>query len=68
MRFVLLSAMLGILGGCAMVQPWEKAQLSEPQMQFVQKNPGRSFLDHALVTMEQAEGGNGKSGGGCGCR
>jgi len=68
MRLLLIPIFAGIFPGCAMVQPWEKAELSEVQMQFVQKNPGRHFMDHALVTMEQAEGGNGKSGGGCGCR
>lgn len=59
---------IGTLSGCASVQPWEKAELAQPQMNFTQMNPGRHFIDHALVTMEQAEGGNGKSGGGCGCR
>lgn len=68
MRFGLIIIIAAYCGGCATVQPWQKAELGEPQMQFVQNLPGRHFLEHALVTMEQAEGGNGKSGGGCGCR
>jgi hypothetical protein len=65
---LLLIGLAGLVSGCASVQPWEKGLLAEPQMQFVQKNPGRFFMDHALITLEQAEGGNGKVGGGCGCR
>ena len=66
-KFALLTLLLSACG-CATVQPWEKAMLAEPQMRFAQKNPGRFFLEHAQITVEQAEGGNGRAGGGCGCR
>ena len=69
MRLFLLSLCFFIsLGGCASVKPWQKARLAEPHMQFKQTQRGQFFLDHTVITVEQAEGGNGKSGGGCGCR
>jgi hypothetical protein len=70
MRFKILIALAFSLSwtGCATVKPWDKSELSQPQMDFVQKNPGRFFIEHALIAMEQAEGGDGKAGGGCGCR
>ena len=68
MRIFLLLILGAALQGCATVKPWDKSELSQPQMDFVQKNPGRFFIEHALIAMEQAEGGNGKAGGGCGCR
>ncbi len=60
---------LGALAsGCASVQPWEKDILAEPRMQFRSELLSRRFLDHAVITVEQAEGGDGSAGGGCGCR
>ena len=69
MKKVLAAAFLALLGcGCATVAPWEKARLTEPGMRFKQKNPGAFFVTHSVITVEQAEGGDGKAGGGCGCR
>jgi hypothetical protein len=60
---------LGLLSGaCAQVQPWQKDVLSQPRMQFRSQLSGRKFVAHAAITMEQAEGGDGSVGGGCGCR
>jgi hypothetical protein len=66
----LLAAILifTLAGGCATVQPWQKERLSQAHMRFTQTQRGQFFLDHSVITVEQAEGGNGKAGGGCGCR
>jgi hypothetical protein len=56
------------LSGCAAVQPWEKGLLAEEQMRLAQTRPGRGFVEHVLITIEQAEGGQAGAGGGCGCR
>jgi len=54
--------------GCARVQPWEKEALAQPRMRFSQDSDAQHFVDHAIITQEQAEGGSGGAGGGCGCR
>lgn len=60
---------LGALcGGCANVEVWQKAELAEPQMQLRREGRLQFFEDHALSTLEQAEGADGKAGSGCGCR
>lgn len=56
------------LCSCATVKPWQKQVLSAPQMRFSQESDTLHFVEHALTTIEQAEGGAGGSGGGCGCR
>jgi hypothetical protein len=66
-RLVLLVLVLGLFG-CASVKAWQKETLAQPIMEFKQDGPDQSFLDHAQITVEQAEGGNGGTGGGCGCR
>lgn len=55
-------------GACADVKVWQKAELAEPQMQLRHEGGLQFFEDHALSTLEQAEGANGKAGSGCGCR
>jgi len=62
-------ASLAILSvGCAMVAPWDKDELGKPTMQFGGDDASQPFFAHALITNEEAEGGEGGSGGGCGCR
>jgi hypothetical protein len=64
----LLALLALTLSGCATVQPWEKGLLAEEQMRLAQGRPGRAFVEHVLITIEQAEGGQAGAGGGCGCR
>jgi hypothetical protein len=64
----LLLFLVGGLGACASVKPWEKDVLAEPRMQFRGDLPSRKFLNHTAITVEAAEGGDGTAGGGCGCR
>lgn len=54
--------------GCGTVKPWQKQTLGAPQMRFSQEGDSLHFVEHALTTIEQAEGGAGGAGGGCGCR
>lgn len=63
---LVLLAMLG--AGCAAVQPWQKETLSKSYMQFRDTQLSRGFINHAVITLEAAEGGDGTAGGGCGCR
>ena len=61
-------ALACLAAGCATVKPWEKAELSQPWMRFTIEGAHAGFVTHSLVTNEQAEGGDGGAGGGCGCR
>lgn len=67
-RLLLLAALCLGLASCASVGAWQKAELSEPQMQSRRAARLQFFEDHSLATLEQAEGANGKAGSGCGCR
>lgn len=66
LRIALLAGPL--LGGCAGVQAWQKGELAQAQMLLRREGRLQFFEDHAFSTLEQAEGANGKSGSGCGCR
>jgi len=59
-----------LLGGCATdVKPWQKGTLSKPQMQPDGGDALRvKFNEHIFVSKEGIKGGNGVSGGGCGCK
>ena len=69
-RRLLLLALFGLglgLGGCATVQPWERATLADYTM-----NPGRdplhnTMFEHIYFSREASTGGRGVGGSGCGC-
>jgi len=67
---LLLPLFILLLGGCvADVKPWQKATLAKPQMRPDGGNALRvKFNEHIFVSKEGVKGGNGVSGGGCGCR
>jgi hypothetical protein len=67
-RLWALFAILCLSAGCASVEPWQKAELAQPYMQPRSSEWGDAFRTHAIITIEQAEGGDGLAGGGCGCR
>lgn len=67
-RLLRLGALALLASGCAGVEAWQKAELAQPQMQLRRDGRLQFFEDHALSTLEQAEGANGKAGAGCGCR
>ena len=57
------------LAGCALqpVQPWEKGDLAKPAMGFTVDSLDDRFTQHIYNSKENASGGYGAGGGGCGC-
>jgi len=64
---LLAAVTLVITSGCANVKPWQREHLADELM-----NPDRMPLasgnaDHIWFSREEATGGAGVGGGGCGC-
>lgn len=57
------------LGGCAInpPQPWEKGHLAQPAMTMAADPLDQRFVQHIYASKENASGGYGVGGGGCGC-
>jgi hypothetical protein len=53
--------------GCAVVQPWERERLADPNMIFDENPIQKGVQDHYINIREGSEGGNGSESGGCGC-
>jgi hypothetical protein len=70
MKYLLLFLALMFFGGCASsVKPWQKGTLAKATMQPDGGNALRvKFNEHIFVSKEGVKGGNGVSGGGCGCK
>ncbi|MCP4326448.1 MAG: DUF4266 domain-containing protein [Alteromonadales bacterium] len=50
------------------VKPWKKGTLASETMRFGGPNPMiKKFDEHIYTSKEGSKGGNGVSGGGCGC-
>ncbi len=67
----LISLLIGLsLAGCAAdVKPWQKRRLASESMRTDGGNSLKSaFEEHIFISKEGAKGGNGVSGGGCGCK
>ncbi len=66
-----LAALAGaMLSACSMlptVQPWEKGNLAKPAMTFTGDALEERFTQHIYNSKENASGGYGVGGGGCGC-
>ena len=64
--FLLVAA---ALGGCAIQppQPWERGNLAKPQMTMGADPLDQRFVQHIYGSKENASGGYGVGGGGCGC-
>ena len=61
-------APLGLMGGCAHVQAWEKAILAQETMKPAGPVPALARIDgHVYYSKESVRGGTGVGGGGCGC-
>ena len=58
-----------LLGGCAInpPQPWEKAHLAKHEMTMGADPLEQRFDQHMYGSKENASGGYGVGGGGCGC-
>ena len=62
-------AALATLAGCAIAPPqaWEKGSLAKPEMMMGGDPLDERFLQHIYSSKENASGGYGVGGGGCGC-
>ena len=60
-------ALAGCLAGCVTVKPQDRTILADPIMQIGAESPAQAQVNHALENREGANGGDGVSGGGCGC-
>lgn len=49
------------------VQPWQKGDLAKPSMTFTPDPLDDRFSQHIYTSKENASGGYGAGGGGCGC-
>lgn len=69
MRGLLALTVVLVLAGCSLSPPraWEKDLLARPGMAIDTGHLGRRFDDHIYTSRENASGGTGVGGGGCGC-
>lgn len=69
--FCAFSALLAatLLGGCTIAppQPWERGNLARPEMTMGGDPLDQRFVQHIYGSKENASGGYGVGGGGCGC-
>lgn len=63
----LCSVLALALSACADVKPWQKGNLAKPQMGFEGDPLEARFQQHIYFSKENATGGYGVGGGGCGC-
>jgi hypothetical protein len=56
-----------LTSACSTVSPAQRAVLADPVMQFDGDLHHTAALHHAVDNREGSLGGNGVSGGGCGC-
>ena len=65
--FLLATATLLIGSGCANVKPWEREHLADYTMRADRDPLGIAQSEHIWFSREEASGGRGVGGGGCGC-
>jgi Domain of unknown function (DUF4266) len=64
---LLAAGALSACGSFQPPQPWEKAQLARPDMTMDGDGLDQQFVQHIYSSKENASGGYGVGGGGCGC-
>ena len=62
-----IGACASLLAGCTSVQAWEKGNLAKPAMTFGGDPLDDRYTQHIYTSKENASGGYGVGGGGCGC-
>ena len=71
LRRLSLLALLFCIVACSPVKPWvkpyERANIADEVMSFDRDPIASSYLHHVFDAREAARGGDGASGGGCGC-
>ena len=53
--------------GCANVKPWQREHLADYTMRPDRDPLGDALKEHIWFSREEASGGRGVGGGGCGC-
>lgn len=68
LRGFVIVAVSGALGaGCVHVAPYQREFLAKPSMDFSREGREVAFRSHVHESREGSMGGDGASGGGCGC-
>lgn len=68
LKLVALAALaMASATGCANVKPWEREHLADYTMRPDRDPLGMSMSEHLWFSREEAHGGRGVGGGGCGC-
>ena len=65
--FLVLTSIVLLGCGCAHVKPWERGQLADDTMRPDRDPLGIAQAEHIWFSREEASGGRGVGGGGCGC-
>lgn len=70
-RLILLLLTGSCMTACAPLEPWvkpyERQNIADKVMSFERDPIATSYLHHVYDARESARGGDGASGGGCGC-
>ena len=67
MSLLAMAVICLVLQSCTTVQPWEREQLADPYMTGDADPLAANLKTHIYFSKEHANGGDGESGGGCGC-
>lgn len=60
--------LLAFLSACSpWVKPYERENIADPIMSFERDPIASGYIHHVYEAREAARGGDGSSGGGCGC-
>ena len=69
--FLAVVGLLAQLCACTPIQPWvkpyERERLADPIMSFDPNPVSSAYMEHLFDVRSAARGGNGATGGGCGC-
>lgn len=69
-RIAFVILLLSGLSACSIkpwVKPYERQNIADKVMSFERDPVANSYLHHVYDAREAARGGDGASGGGCGC-
>lgn len=66
-RIGVLCACLLLVGSCVTVRPTEREFLADPSMTFGAGGKAKAHDQHVFNNREGSFGGEGMTGGGCGC-
>ena len=65
--FLLAAVLLVVGSGCTNVKPWQRGTLADYTMRADRDPLGVAQAEHIWFSREEASGGRGVGGGGCGC-